>query len=705
MTELPESASPDLLRSLKVLYVEDDPEIRRQLVLFLSRRVGELLVAENGQDGLNQFREARPDIVVTDIVMPLMDGLKMSEGIKTLDDDVPIIVTTAFNDQDFFLNAIEVGIDHYVLKPIHLDSLLEAIRRAAKNVFQKREIDKKNRALQLAAMVFDGSIEGILITGRDNQIISVNRAFSEITGYSADEVQGQNPRMFASGRHDHAFFREMWRALHETGHWQGEVWNRRKNGEIFPEFLTLSIQRDEQGEIAHHIGLFTDITQNKFDEERIERLAYYDPLTDLPNRVLLQDRLAQVLAAAQRDGHSAAILMLDLDRFKNINESLGHGVGDIVLQVVAERLRGCVREADTVARLGGDEYLVVMGSLGGAQDAAQEAAQAAQKILAAFQSPVVVDGKELGVSLSIGISVFPNDGEDEQALMKNADSAVYSAKEAGRNTYQFYTRDMNASMLETLLIENALRRALERDEFRLFFQPQVDLHSGKITGAEALIRWQHPEQGLLAPLTFIPIAEDSGLIIPIGEWVLRDACRHLKTWHEAGFSEMVVAVNMSAVQFRQENLAERIVALAAETGADLRHVELELTESMIMHNAEAMIDSMHVLKSLNLKLSIDDFGTGYSSLSYLKRFPIDKLKIDRSFVNDITENPADLAISRVVIDLGRNLGLRVIAEGVETDEQLRLLREHGCDEMQGYFFSKPVPAEEFEAMLRADKHL
>jgi diguanylate cyclase (GGDEF)-like protein/PAS domain S-box-containing protein len=705
MNELPAPPSADLLRSLKVLYVEDDPEIRRQLVLFLSRRVGELLVAENGQDGLNQFQESRPDIVVTDIVMPLMDGLKMAEGIKNLDDDVPVIVTTAFNDQDFFLNAIEVGIDHYVLKPIHLDSLLEAIRRAAKNVLQKREIDKKNRALQLAAMVFESSIEGILITGPDNAIISVNRAFSEITGYSAEEVQGQNPRMFASGRHDRTFYREMWEVLQKSGHWQGEVWNRRKNGEVFPEFLTLSIQRDEQGEVAHHIALFTDITQSKFDEERIERLAYYDPLTDLPNRVLLQDRLAQALATAQRDGHCVAILMLDLDRFKNINESLGHGVGDIVLQLVAQRLRGSVGTADTVARLGGDEYLVVMGSLGDAQNAALEAAQTAQNILAAFQAPVVVDGKELGVSLSIGISIFPNDGDDQQSLMKNADSAVYSAKEAGRNTYQFYTRDMNASMLETLLIENALRRALEREEFRLFFQPQVDLHSGKIVGAEALIRWQHPEQGLLAPLTFIPIAEDSGLIIPIGEWVLREACRKLKAWHNAGFSGLVVAVNMSAVQFRQENLAERIVAIAAETGAALEHIELELTESMIMHNAEAMIESMHVLKALNLKLSIDDFGTGYSSLSYLKRFPIDKLKIDRSFVNDITENPADLAISRVVIDLGRNLGLRVIAEGVESAEQLSLLRDHGCDEIQGYFFSKPVPAEEFEAMLRADKHL
>jgi diguanylate cyclase (GGDEF)-like protein/PAS domain S-box-containing protein len=701
MTELPEAVPVDLLRSLNVLYVEDDPEIRRQLVLFLSRRVGNLLVAENGLEGLEQFRQHRPDVVITDIVMPLMDGLKMAEGIKATDVDIPIIVTTAFNDQDFFLNAIEVGIDHYVLKPIHLDALLDAIRKAAKNVFQRSEIERKNRALQLAAMVFESSAEGIMITNRDNEIVSTNRALGEITGYSAEELLGKNPRLFASGRHDHTFFREMWKTLLEIGHWQGEIWNRRKNGEVFPQFLTISVERDEQGETAHYIGLVTDISQRKYDEERIERLAYYDPLTDLPNRVLLQDRLARVLAVAQREQHSAAILMLDLDRFKNINESLGHSVGDSVLQAVAERLRSCVREADTVARLGGDEYLVVMGEL----DSAQDAAIVARKILDAFIPPVTVGDKELGITLSIGIGVFPNDGEDEQTLMKNADSAVYSAKQAGRNTYQFYTRDMNASMLNTLLIENALRRALERQELRLFFQPQVDLGSGKIIGAEALIRWMHPEQGLVAPCSFIPIAEESGLILPIGEWVLRDAFRHLKSWQDAGFADLTVAVNMSALQFHQENLAERIVAIANETGADLQYVELELTESMIMHSAEAMIESMLALKALKLKLSIDDFGTGYSSLSYLKRFPIDKLKIDRSFVNDIADNPADLAISKVIIDLARNLNMRVIAEGVETAEQLRLLRDHGCDEMQGFFFSRPVPAEEFEAMLRADKHL
>ncbi len=702
MTASPEEpASADFLQTLSVLYVEDDPEIRRQLVLYLSRRVGNLLVAENGLEGLELFRAHTPEIVVTDIVMPLMDGLKMAEGIKEIDADTPVIVTTAFNDQDFFLNAIEVGIDHYVLKPIHLDALLEAIRKAARVVFQQREIETKNRDLQLAAKVFDNSTEGIIITDKDNNIISVNRAFTEITGRSAEETVGRNPRMFASGRHDHAFYNEMWRTLQETGHWQGELWNRRKNGEIFPQLMTIGVERDPQGDITHHIALFTDITQRKYDEERIERLAYYDPLTDLPNRVLLQDRLAHILATAQRNRHSAAILMLDLDRFKNINESLGHAVGDSVLQAVAERLRGCVREADTVARLGGDEYLIVMTEVGGVQDIALFA----QKIIDAFAAPVKLENQELGVTLSIGISVFPDDGEDEQTLMKNADSAVYSAKQAGRNTYQFYTRNMNASILEALMIENSLRRALERQELRLFFQPQVDLHSGRIIGAEALIRWIHPEQGLLAPNSFIPIAEDSGLIIPIGEWVLRDACRHLRSWQDAGFTDLTVAVNMSAMQFRQDSLAESIVAIAEETGTDLQYVELELTESMIMHNAEAMIASMLALKGLNLKLSIDDFGTGYSSLNYLKRFPIDKLKIDRSFVNDITEDPSDLAISKVIIDLARNLGLRAIAEGVETVEQLRLLRENGCDEIQGYYFSRPVPAEDFEAMLRAGKRL
>jgi len=700
MTEMPQIAD-DPLRSLNVLYVEDDPEIRRQLVVFLSRRVGNLMVAENGQEGLDLYTQHRPDIVVTDIVMPLMDGLKMAEGIKALDADTPIIVTTAFNDQDFFLNAIEVGIDHYVLKPIHLDSLLEAVRKAARTAVQQRELETKGRALQLAAKVFERSVEGIMITDRDNNIISVNRAFSEITGFAAHEVIGENPRILGSGRHDRAFYLDMWRDLTEVGHWQGELWNRRKNGEIFPQWMTISVDRDANGKIVHYISGFVDISQQKYDEERIERLAYYDPLTDLPNRVLLRDRLTRVLAAAQRNSRLAALLMLDLDRFKNINDSLGHSVGDAVLQAVAERLRSCVREADTVARLGGDEYIVVMADMGDAQDVAT----AAKKILEAFSLPVIAGGKELGVTLSIGISVFPLDGTDEQTLMKNADSAVYSAKQAGRNTYQFYTPDMNASTLETLMIENALRRALERQEFRLFFQPQVDLRSGKIIGAEALIRWMHPERGLVPPCSFISIAEDSGLILPIGEWVLLEACRNLKSWHDAGHTSLTVAINLSAVQFRQENLSERIEAIGRETGVDLQYIELELTESMIMHNADATIACMHAMKALNVQLSIDDFGTGYSSLSYLKRFPIDKLKIDRSFVADITENPADLAISNVIIDLSHNLNLRAIAEGVETEGQLNLLRANGCDEIQGFHFSKPVPADEFMAMLLAGKQL
>jgi len=691
----------DPLRTLNVLYVEDDPEIRCQLVVFLTRRVGKLFVAENGQMGLDLYTQHRPDIVVTDIVMPIMDGLAMAAGIKALNVETPIIVTTAFNDQDFFLNAIEIGIDHYVLKPIHLNSLLEAVRKAARTAVRLRELETKGRALQLAAKVFERSVEGIMITDRDNQIISVNHAFCEITGYPATEVVGKNPRMLASGQHDTSFFREMWRELAEFGHWQGEVWNRRKNGEVFPQWLTISVDRDEHSEIVHYIGGFVDISQKKYDQERIERLAYYDPLTDLPNRVLLRDRLTRVLASAQRNNRSAALLMLDLDRFKNINDSLGHNVGDTVLQAVATRLRTCVREADTVARLGGDEYIVVMADINDAQDVAA----AAKKILEVFALPVIVSGKELGVTLSIGISVFPDDGADEQTLMKNADSAVYSAKQAGRNTYQFYTPDMNACTLETLMMENALRRALERQEFRLHFQPQIDLRDGKIIGAEALIRWMHPERGLIPPVDFISIAEDSGLILPIGEWVLLEACRNLKIWQDAGFTTLTVAVNLSAVQFHQERLTELIDTIGREIGVDMQHVELELTESMIMHNAEETISSMHAMKALNLKLSIDDFGTGYSSLSYLKRFPIDKLKIDRSFVNDITENPADLAICNVIIDLSHNLNLKVIAEGVETEGQLQLLRTNGCDEMQGFYFSLPLPAEDFMAMLLAGKQL
>jgi diguanylate cyclase (GGDEF)-like protein/PAS domain S-box-containing protein len=555
---------------------------------------------------------------------------------------------------------------------------------------------KAEEHLLLWSKVLENSVEGIMVTDADNAIVTVNQAFTRVTGYALEEVRGKNPRLLQAKRQDRGFYQNMWAAITETGHWQGELWNRRKNGEVYPQWTSISTLRDSQGAITHHIGVFSDITERKAADERIRYLAHYDVLTGLANRTLLQARLEQALAAARRDRTYVALLFLDLDRFKNINDSLGHYSGDTVLQAVGERLRACVREGDTVARLGGDEFVIMLPDL----RAGDDAARVAEKVFGAMAHPFFIAGHELNLTLSLGISVYPDDGNEIGSLIKNADAAMYHAKEAGRNNYQFYTGDMNARALEALALENRLRHALERRELLLYFQPQVDLWSGRIIGAEALLRWQQPELGLVPPGKFIPIAEERGLIVPIGDWVLRNACAQNLRWQQQGLPAMPVAVNISALQFHQKGFVDKVAQAVQQSGLDPRYLELEITESILMRDAEATVAMMRALRAMGLKLSIDDFGTGYSSLSYLRRFPLDRLKIDQSFVRDMAANSDAAAIASVIITLAKTLKLKAIAEGVETQAQLDLLRAQGCDEMQGYYFSKPLPAAEFEGLLK-----
>ena len=551
--------------------------------------------------------------------------------------------------------------------------------------------------LTLSAKVFENSREAIVIADADNHIITVNQAFTKITGYLPEEVQGKNPKILASGEHGPDFYAAMWQSIRNAGHWQGEIWNRRKNGEVYPEWLSISSVSDEYGKLTHYIGIFADISELKAADERIRFLAQHDALTGLPNRSLLQDRLLQAMANAQRDKEQLAVLFLDLDHFKTINDSLGHHIGDRLLQQVAARLTASVRAIDTVSRQGGDEFVVVLVQLKNPSDAAQ----LARKILLAISQPYDIDGLELHVTPSIGIAVYPEDGEDTESLIKNADAAMYHAKENGRNNYQYFTENLNTRAFERLTLENSLRRALEHGELLLHYQPLVELPSGAIVGAEALIRWQHPDFGLVPPDRFIPVAEDTGLIVPIGEWVIQEACRQNKAWQDAGLPAIPVAVNLSAMQFRQKNLAEVIGQILVETGLDANYLELELTESAIMSAAESTTKIMHSFKSMGLRLSVDDFGTGYSSLGYLKHFPIDKLKIDRTFVRDVSTDPDDAAIASAVIALAHSLRLKVIAEGVENQEQLEFLLREGCDGAQGYYYSKPLPAAKMEESLRS----
>jgi len=563
------------------------------------------------------------------------------------------------------------------------------------------DITTRKRAeeqLRLAGEVFQSSGEAIVITDGDMRILSVNPAFTTVSGYSADEALGQTPYGLSRGIRSQERDREIWTRVWEQGYWQGEVWDRRRNGDVYPKWLSVSVVRDSNGRPVNYIEIFSDISERKEREERVRHLAHHDFLTDLPNRVLLNDRITQAISMAERNRTQAAVMFLDLDRFKNVNDSLGHSVGDKLLQEVARRLRGSMRSSDTVSRQGGDEFVILIPDMADAADVAR----AAQKVLDAVAQPYSIDGHELATTPSIGISVYPNDGRDVETLLKNADAAMYHAKESGRNNYQFFTPDMNTRALERLSLERSLRRAIDRAELRLHYQPQYDVRTRQIVGVEALIRWEHPDFGLLPPGRFIRFAEETGLILSMGEWVLREACRQNRAWQAQGLPPVRVAVNISAVQFRNTTLSHTVDSALKEAGLDSRWLVLEVTESVIMQDVERVTDSLEQLKALGLELAIDDFGIGYSSLSYLKRFPIDRLKIDQSFVRDITSDKDDAAITSAIIGLTRNLGLRTIAEGVETREQLEFLQLHGCDEAQGFLFSKPLPPEECTAILGAE---
>ena len=556
-----------------------------------------------------------------------------------------------------------------------------------------RALSSSERSRYLAEKIIEVSMEGIVVTDTDARIISVNPAFTRLTGYTADEVVGQNPRFLSSGRHDADFYAKMWGSLRATGKWAGEIWNRRKSGEIYPELLHITTIIDQAGAVSHYVAVFTDISRIKENERRIRELAYYDALTGLPNRRLLEDRLLVELAHADRAKRSLAVMFIDLDRFKRINDSLGHEVGDRLLVEVASRLRSCLREEDTVARMGGDEFLVLAGNLVEAEDAAITA----RRIVAALRKPVMIDGLELMVTTSIGISIYPSDASDGDSLIRNADAAMYRAKDEGRDSYQLYEPAMNARSLERLALETALHHALERSELTLYFQPLVDANSGEITAVEALLRWNHPDLGLVPPADFIPIAEDTGLIVSIGEWVLRSACSRHREWRKRGLGDMRMMVNISARQFRDPAFFDMVVRVLAETGMPAHQLTLELTESMLMDGIQHSIELLDRLHAFDVRLALDDFGTGYSSLAYLKRFPISELKIDRLFVRGIDRSARDVELVGAVIALGHSLDLLVIAEGVESLAHFKVLREYGCDLMQGFHFSRPLPWDELLA--------
>jgi len=572
---------------------------------------------------------------------------------------------------------------------------------AASRLALEIERGKTEDELKLAASVFSESVEAIVITDRNGTILRVNPAFSRITGFDSEEVIGKNPRLLSSKQHYKGFYEALWQTLLKEGVWQGEIYDRRKNGELFPAWQTISTVRDKAGEIIQFISIFSDISEKKSSEERIYHLAHYDTITGLPNRIYFQDQLDLALAHGHRQNSTLALLFLDLDNFKVINDAFGHPAGDTLIKQVAHRLSEIVREDDIVARLGGDEFTILLSETHSSQDAAL----VAEKVLNSLAIPFKHENMDVVVSASIGISTFPTDGENTLTLLKNADSAMYQAKQKGRNNFQFFTAEMNTLVKERLRLEADMRKALELGEFILHYQPQLSLESGEIIGCEALVRWLHPSRGLISPYTFIPVAEESGLIVPLGAWIMRTALTQLQQWQQAGLPDITMSVNLSAQQFGRHNLMQAVQRILSETGVDPKYLELELTESMLMTNVNTTVETLHALRDMGVTLSIDDFGTGYSSMAYLKRFPIDKLKIDQSFVRDLEVDSEDAAIVTATIALGHSLNLTMIAEGVETEQQLDFLRAKGCEQIQGYYFSRPVLAEDFADQLQSGRNV
>ena len=579
-------------------------------------------------------------------------------------------------------------------EPAYLVCVVQDLQeiKAARAALQRSEVRQR-----LATTVVDNTIEGVIVTDANSRILSVNAAFTRLLGYTEEELLGKTPRAFKSGRHGQAFYEAMWAALKSTGHWQGEIWNRRKNGEIFPEHMSLSAVRDPAGEITHYVCMFVDISEEKAQQRRLEFLAHNDALTGLSNRTWFGHQVELAVEEARESGECLAVLLLNLDRFKDVNDSYGHATGDEVLKHIARQVQSALRPGDVLGRTGGDELAVVARNLRHADGAAAVARHLIHAVAEPWRSP---DGLEVVAGVSVGICMFPEHGSNSQLLLQGAHAAVYGAKAQGRGGWCFFHETMTHAARERLELESRLRLALAQGHLQMHYQPQVEIATGRVLGAEALMRWNDPEDGPISPARFIPVAETSGVIGPLGEWAMREVCRQGQRWREAGLPDVTLAVNVSPRQFHLTDLAGCASTALADSGFPARLLELEITESALAERTDEARQVLVRLRELGVRIAVDDFGTGYSSLAQLKRFPIDVLKIDQGFIRDIPHTADDMAISAAIIAMGHSMGMSVLAEGVETEGQLAFLRGRGCDTYQGYLCSRPVPADDFAALLR-----
>lgn len=698
-----------------ILIVDDDAVARLLLSETLKQANFRVAEADSGRRALELFSQHKPDLIMLDVDMPDMDGFTVCAKLQAEygAHNIPIMMVTGLDDTQSIHRAYEVGATDFLTKPINWAILPHRVRyivRMGKVVEELRKSESRLANAQRIAKL--GNWEWNIT----DETLSCSEETYRIFGLKLPEIGSSYMALLGSVHPadrdvvekslDHALYQQKPYSLdHRIVFANGSERFVNQQAEVI-------FNRD--GEPLSMVGTVQDVTDRKLAEDQIRTLAYYDTLTDLPNRRMFKEFLEKTLSRARRQEELAAIFVLDLDRFKRINDTLGHTMGDLLLREVAQRLHASVRREDfvlrhqgegpntnSVARLGGDEFALLLADITSLQDAAR----IARRTLSILSEPFLLDEQEIFISASIGITIYPHDGDNVETLLKNADTAMYHAKAEGRNNYQYYTKSMNATAFERLAMENSLRRALERNEFEMFYQPQLNIKTGNIVGLEALMRWNHPDMGMVSPVEFIPLAEECGLIVPMGEWGLRVACAQNKAWQDAGLPPLTMSVNISSLQFKQQNLTTVVAKILKETRLNPRYLDLELTEGTVMQNAEDTIATLHALKEMGIRLSIDDFGTGYSSLGYLKRFPLHTLKVDRSFVKDLTKDPDDEAITHAIIAMANSLGLKVIAEGVETQEQLRFLASHGCDEMQGYLFSPPLSASKITQMLRNNSNL
>ena len=679
---------------MKILLVEDnlgDARLLQEILREFDCLQIEWLHARTLVEAGQFISQKKIDLILLDLSLPDSQGYETFASIQGFAESTAVIVLTGLEDETLADKLATIGAQDYLIKGnFDAKQLIRSIRYA----IERKRIEEK---LQLAAKVIESTLEAIIVADASFYILSVNKAFAAMTNYSPQEVQGQLLSCIISDEQRIEFFRVISEALNEKGQWQGEVWNRRKDGEKFPAWMSVSSVRSyDNSLIGHYVAVFTEITHLKKTEERLQHIAYHDALTGLPNRILFHDRLTQAILAAHRNDSSLAVMFLDLDRFKIINDTLGHHIADQLLKEVANRLRSCVRETDTAARLSGDEFAIILNNLTQKQDAELVAIN----ILDSLSRPIVLNDNEVFITSSIGIAVYSRGDFDKDRLLENADIAMYHAKDMGRNNFQFYSVDMNILSFERLQLETDLRRALDLQQFELHYQPQVDINSGQIVGVEALLRWKHSARGEVAPSEFIPILEQTGLIEEVGEWVLRTACRQCRTWLDFGFPEMRMAVNLSPRQLKQRNLIDLVADILQETQLNPEYLELEVTESMIMDRSEETVRILTGLKKLGVKISLGDFGAGVSAMSYLNNNLIDSIKICRSFVLNMDTDENDQAIAASIITLANNLKMNSIAEGVETNEQLNFFRAQHCNEMQGFLFSRPLPEKELTRVLQ-----